>query len=66
MASGQVVSIASGRPFKPSQTTMHTSPVPRFLISVRTCSQNFAPSPPVPIQIPRMSLVPSAVTPIAQ
>ena len=36
------VLIASGSPLRPSQTTMHTSAVPRFLISVSTDSQNFA------------------------
>jgi hypothetical protein len=34
--------IASGRPFSPSHTTMHTSATPRCLSSVRTASQNFA------------------------
>lgn len=29
-ARGQVASMASGRPLRPSQTTMHTSSVPRF------------------------------------
>jgi hypothetical protein len=33
---------ASESPLGPSQTTMHTSAVPRFLISVSTASQNFA------------------------
>ncbi len=62
-ASGQVASIASGRPFSPSHTTMHTSSTPRFLISVSTCNQNFAPSPPLPTHRPRMSRSPSTVTP---
>ncbi len=44
---------------------MHTSSTPRFLISVSTCSQYLAPSPPVPTQSPRMSRLPSTVTPIA-
>jgi hypothetical protein len=38
-AAGQRVSIASGRPLRPSHTTMHTSSTPRLRISVRTCSQ---------------------------
>ena len=59
------VVMASGRPLSPSQTTMHTSPVPRFLISVRTASRNFAPSPPSPAYSPMMSRCPSTVTPIA-
>jgi hypothetical protein len=42
VVSGQVVVIASGRPLSPSQTVMHTSSTPRFLISVSTDSQNFA------------------------
>jgi hypothetical protein len=42
VASSQVVVIASGRPFRPSQTAMQTSCTPRFLISVNTLSQNFA------------------------
>ncbi len=41
-----------------SQTTMSTSWTPRFLISVRTCSQYFAPSPPSPAHRPRMSRFP--------
>src|SRR5262245_2185574 len=52
-------------PSAPSQTTMHTSPVPRFLISVTTDSQNFAPSPPSPAHNPRMSRSPAQVTPTA-
>ena len=34
---------ASGSPFSPSQTTITTSLVPRFLISVQTRSQYLAP-----------------------
>ena len=64
-ASGQVASIDSGKPFKPSHTTMQASSTPRFLISVSTCNQYLAPSPPVPTQNPRMSRLPSTVTPIA-
>ena len=41
----QTAFTASGRPFSPSQTSMHTSRVPRFLISASTRSQNLAPSP---------------------
>ena len=43
VASCQTVVTDSGRPLSPSQTTMQTSSTPRFLISVRTPSQNFAP-----------------------
>ncbi len=43
---------------------MHTSPTPRFLISVSTFSQYFAPSPPSPAQIPKMSRSPAVVTPM--
>ena len=60
---GQTVSTASGRPVSPSQTTMHTSLAPRFLISVSTCPQYFAPSPPSPAHSPKMSRSPSTVTP---
>ena len=59
---GQTAPTASGRPFSPSQTTMHTSSTPRFLISVRTWSQYLAPSPPSPAHRPRMSRWPSTVT----
>src|SRR5438552_252942 len=44
-ALGHTSPIASGRPLSPSQTTMHTSPTPRFLSSVSTRSQYLAPSP---------------------
>lgn len=64
-AYSQVVLIESDSPFSPSQTTMHTSSTPRFLISVRTLSQNFAPSEPSPAHSPRMSRSPLTVTPIA-
>ena len=62
MVRGQTAAIASGRPLSPSQTSMHTSSTPRFLISVSTCSQYFAPSPPSPAHSPRMSRSPSTVT----
>ncbi len=42
MARSHTVVIASGSPLRPSQTAMHTSLVPRFLISVSTAGQNFA------------------------
>ena len=38
----QTVPTASGRPLSPSQTSMHTSRTPRFLISDKTLSQYFA------------------------
>jgi len=65
IANGQVASIDSGSPFNPSHTTMQASSTPRFLISVSTASQYLAPSPPVPTHGPKMSRLPSTVTPIA-
>ena len=64
-ACGQTWAIASGSPFSPSQTTMSTSRVPRFLTSASTRSQYLAPSPSPcsPAHSPRMSRSPSAVTP---
>ncbi len=41
---GNTASIASGKPFSPSQQMMNASATPRFLSSVITFSQNFAPS----------------------
>ena len=41
IACGHTVSIAAGRPFSPSHTTMQTSWVPRFLISDKTRTQNW-------------------------
>jgi len=38
-AAGHTALMASGRPARPSQTTTHTSPTPRFLSSVSTRSQ---------------------------
>jgi hypothetical protein len=64
-ARAQTVVIASGRPLSPSQTVMQTSSSPRFLISVSTEIQNFAPSPPSPAHSPRMSRSPLTLTPIA-
>ena len=52
---------ASGRPFSPSQTTIRTSRVPRFLISERTRSQNLAPSPSPCSPGPQAQDVPRAV-----
>jgi len=68
IACGHTLSIAAGRPLSPSQTTMQTSWVPLFLISERTRDQNFAPSPSPcsPAHSPRMSRVPSTVTPSAR
>jgi hypothetical protein len=59
---------ASGRPFSPSQTSMHTSRTPRFLISDKIRSQNFAPSPSPcsPAHRPSTSRSPSTVTPSAR
>lgn len=57
----QTVSTASGRPMSPSRTSIRTSFTPRFLISVRMCTQCSAPTPP-PAHSPRMSRRPSVVT----
>jgi hypothetical protein len=65
MVCGHTELTASGRPDRPSQTRMHTSLVPRFRISVSTCAEYLAPSPPSPSHNPRMSRTPSTVTPIA-
>ena len=45
MVFSQTALTVSGSPLSPSQTSMHTSRTPRFLISVRTRSQYLAPSP---------------------
>src|SRR5215213_7806773 len=63
--SGKTALIASGKPFSPSTTAMRISPMPRFLSSFMTRSQNLAPSE-VSIHRPRISLVPSAMTPSAR
>ena len=52
---------ASGRPLSPSQTTMHTSLVPRFLISDRTRIQYFAPFPVAVLPGPQAQHVALAV-----
>jgi hypothetical protein len=62
IVSGQTCATASGSPLNPSQTRMQQSFAPRFLISVKTCSQYLAPSPPLPAHSPRMSRSPSTVT----
>lgn len=46
-ANSHTVLIASGKPFNPSQTTMHTSATPRFLISVSTASEELRAFPAV-------------------
>jgi hypothetical protein len=68
MVFSQTALTASGRPFKPSQTSRHTSRVPRFLISDSTRSQYLAPSPSPcsPAHSPKMSRSPSTVTPSAR
>lgn len=66
MAWGNTAFTESGSPLRPSQTMKNTSVTPRFLISVSTLCQYFADSPPpLPGQIPRMSLWPSRSTPMA-
>ena len=63
---GQVVRIASGKPFNPSQQTINASWMPRFRSSVSIVIHCFAPSPPVgPSHIPSTSRSPSMFTPIA-
>jgi hypothetical protein len=41
---GQVASIASGKPVRPSQQTISTSLIPRLASSAHTPAQNLAPS----------------------
>ncbi len=41
---GYIASIASGNPLSPSTHAIRMSETPRFLRSLRTCIQNFAPS----------------------
>jgi len=53
------------QPLRPSTTPIRMSLTPRFLSSLITRSQNFAPSV-CSIQMPSTSLRPSAVTPIAR
>ena len=64
----QTALTASGRPFSPSQTSMHTSRTPRFLISDKMRSQYLAPSPSPcsPAHSPSTSRSPSTVTPSAR
>ena len=67
MACGQATPIASGRPVRPSQHTMHTSATPRALSSDSTVSQNFADSPVVgPTHRPSTCLAPSQSIPTAR
>src|SRR6476661_2867194 len=61
-ASGKTAVIASGKPLRPSTTAIRMSSTPRFLSSFMTRSQNLAPSF-CSSQSPRISLVPSALTP---
>jgi hypothetical protein len=60
MVWGQMVAIASGKPFSPSHTTIKRSRVLRFLISESTRIQYLAPSPSPcsPAQSPRISRCP--------
>jgi hypothetical protein len=44
VVNSQTLLVVSGSPLSPSQTAMHTLATPRLFSSVRTCSQNFAPS----------------------
>ena len=57
IALGQVASIASGRPFSPSQHTISTSLTPRLRSSASTPPQNRAPSAAA-IQMPSTCLNP--------
>ena len=61
-ANSQTVLIASGKPLRPSHTTIQTSATPRFLVSVRARIRAFSA---VTGQIPRMSRSPLTVTLIA-
>lgn len=63
-APGQVASIASGNPVRPSQATIRTSSTPRLASSAQTPAQNLAPSWAW-IQIPSTCLTPSKSTPTA-
>lgn len=62
--SGKAALIASGKPFRPSTTAIRMAATPRFRSSFMTRSQNLASSV-CSIQMPRMSLVPSARMPSA-
>ena len=53
------------KPFSPSTQAIKMSCTPRFLSSVSTCSQNFAPSVGA-IQMPKVSFSPVALTPMAR
>ena len=64
-ASGNTARIASGKPFRPSTTASRISSTPRFRSSFITRSQNLAPSF-CSSQSPRISLVPSARTPLVE
>jgi hypothetical protein len=48
IVAGHTCATASASPVSPSRTRMQQSCVPRFLISVSTCSQYLAPCPPSP------------------
>src|SRR5438309_7565734 len=61
---GQVASIASGNPVRPSQQTISTSRTPRLRSSAQTPAQNLAPSVGC-TQIPSTCLTPSRSTPTA-
>lgn len=65
VVSGHTLPTTSGSPLSPSQTRKNVSFTPRFLMSVSTLIQNFAPSPPLPTHSPRTSFSPASVTPIA-
>lgn len=63
--SGNTEVIASGKPLSPSTTAIRMSWTRRFLSSLITRSQNFAPSA-CSIQMLRISLCPEQRTPIAR
>src|SRR5829696_159478 len=54
--SGKTALIASGKPLSPSTTAMRISPMPRFLSSFMTRSQNLAPSEADPLNADRSTL----------
>jgi hypothetical protein len=62
---GNIAVIASGKPLRPSTTAIRMSATPRFLSSVMTRSQNFAPLV-CSIQMPSTSFLPSGSTPTAR
>lgn len=61
IACGHTLPTDGGSSHSPAHISTRASSTPRFLISVRTSSQYFAPPPPPPAHKPRMSRLPSIV-----